>query len=278
MKKLLNAIFIIGAASLTMVACKKEPISENGIQPSAEASADPAMSSAARLRNATKTYVLTRKANDSLSYYGDGRLSKVQHSVTGYTKYSYGLNSIIAKTYIGNTLNREAVYMMDFGKGRTYESSHTVYNYVGGGVQATQKSWKYEYDSIGRIAKKINKEAPNERFVFVYYPTTVSMGRFDAFNNFIDRVEFRYYNSSALNKMNLNPEGSTLDQYLKIFGQQSKYLLSGLDVWTASVGTWTASEIFSYTYNPDGYPTQVVRIDGIGGSPNKTELFGYNIK
>jgi hypothetical protein len=164
---------------------------------------------------------------------------------------------------------------MDFGQGRTYESIHTQYNYFGGGVQATQKTWVYEYDALGRIINKINKAAPNERFFYQYHPTTVTMFKFDEFKNYIYRNEFRYYNTEALNKMKLNPEGSTLDQYLSIFGQQSKYLLSGLDVWTYNVKAWTSAEIFSYSYNADGYPTQVVRNNVVGGMPNKTELFGY---
>jgi hypothetical protein len=104
------------------------------------------------------------------------------------------------------------------------------------------------------------------------------MFQFDAFGAFIDRTEFRYYQANALNKMNLNPEGSTLDQYLQIFGQPSKYLLSGLDVYSYNVKAWTAVEIFGYTYNAEGYQTKVVRHDPVGGAPDKIELFAYNIK
>jgi hypothetical protein len=118
-----------------MVACKKESFSENARQAPEDTTASVATSRAAALR-ANKSYLLTRKANDSLIYGGDGRLAQVQHDGISYTKYNYGFNSIIAKTYVRNLLTSKVIYFMNANKGRTYESKHTVYQNVAGGMQA----------------------------------------------------------------------------------------------------------------------------------------------
>jgi hypothetical protein len=88
MKKLINSLLIISATSLTFVACKKEAFSENDNRLSAGVTPNEARTSPVNLRNAGQAYILTRKADDSLSYYGDGRLAKVIHSNANHTKYS----------------------------------------------------------------------------------------------------------------------------------------------------------------------------------------------
>ena len=277
MKKFINSLLIISAASFTLMACKKEAFPEKVEQPASEAP-NATMRTGGAVIATPKIYTLTKRGNDTLIYNNDGRLAKVQHTATAYTQYNYGLNTITAKKFVNNSLANEVTYKLDVNTGRTIESNHIDYTYSRYNVQTTKTDWVYTYDATGRLVTKKNKAIPNQRFFFVYEAKTWTMYEYSIFNTLKYRTFIRFNQSQVLNKLKLNPEGAMLDLYLSIFGKQSQYLSTGVEFFNYSLNDYTFAELFgNYVANADGYATEFLRYNLMIDKPKEMVFFSYKI-
>ena len=127
MKKLVYSLLTITAASFTIISCKKESVPDNA-KPATDLAPNAGLRGGGTLPT-PKTYILTRRGKDSLTYYNDGRLAKVQHTANTFTQYNYGFNTIIAKKWVGNQLDEETTYQLDVQTGKAFEAKWTVYRF-----------------------------------------------------------------------------------------------------------------------------------------------------
>jgi hypothetical protein len=243
--------------------CKKEEMAIPPVTPE-----DAAVSRAQRGNGnsliAEPTSTLTRRDNDTLIYYNDGRLAKVQHGAGSYTAYTYGFNTITAKTFsrFNNQVEEEMVYQVDGQTGRVYESKSSVYSNSNIGAIVIKKTWKYEYDADGHIKKKYNKDKPLERTFFSWSPegNLINAAFYDEYND--DYLKVHFGRHANADKLKLQPKRAQLDPYLKIFGKGSKTMLYYEQVYTINNQPPTTYENFNYTYNADGYPITCTVADG----------------
>ena len=274
MKKLKHSLLLIAAASSLMIACKKESLRPNENDLTATPSAAANQKSEAGLIASSQTYKLNRKGADTLIYNKDGRLGKVMKDPANYTVYTYGINSIIAKRYMSNTLWDEVFYVLDPSTGRAMESTRKQYLWLGNDVNITYSGEVYVYDPTGRLTSKYNKNKPKERFVYVQANDNFTVDVYAA----DDTYKYSHYyplGTKVENKLKLNPEKSGLDVYLKIFGTVSKYLPSSQLTMDIATLKWISGENHEYTFNADGYPTKLVRTDFLNGAAATREGFGY---
>ncbi len=274
MKKLINSLLLIASASLLMVACKKESIAPNENDLTAVPSAASDQRGSGGLIASQQTYKLTRKGADTLIYNRDGRLGKVMKDPANYTVYTYGINSITAKRYMNNTLWDEVFYKLEPGTGRATESTRKQYLTVGNINNITYSGEVYVYDATGRLTSKYNMNKPKERFVYTQAGDNFTVDVYAA----DDTYKYSHYypmSAKVSNKLKLNPEKSGLDVYLKIFGTVSKYIPSGQLTMDIATQTWISTENHNYTFNTDGYPTQLIRKDVLNSAAPITETFAY---
>lgn len=167
-----------------------------------------------------------------LEYYtygpAAGRLKKQQIGTSeGRWEYSYSGDSIVAKFYNSyNTFGTEAVYVLD-ANGKCIESSlsQAINNWK-------KVSHKYEYNEVGQLSKRYNKDFPTERQEFFYESINPSSLQKDlAYIKFyhVNGQQYQevFYDYEVPNvpvkedKYPLNPDYNLMktDKYLPIFGK-----------------------------------------------------------
>ena len=273
MKHLVHSLLLVATASSLMIACKKENLSPH----QAETTALPAVASEQRgsggILVGQQNLRLTRRGTDSLLYNRDGRLGKVMKDAANYTVYTYGINSITAKTYISNSLFKEVFYKLDAATGRALEATSKHHLYLGDGFNTGYSAEVFEYDASGRLTTKYNMANPKQRYTY-----SQSQDDYAVYIYGTDGKTTRIHHYLTKNKMantfKLNPEQSGLDIYLNIFGTVCKYIPSGNHFWDVATDGWIVAESHQYTLNKDGYPTQLLRKDLLNNT-SATETFAY---
>jgi hypothetical protein len=279
MKKNLQQIIALAVLAVAIVSCKKEQLdAPPSDATTANEQATPAITSGLI---AAPTYKLVKRGTDSVFYYNDGRLAKVKR-LTSYTKYNYGFNTILSKSYSNsNLLEEEITYKIDVATGRVYESLHKSYSNYSGGSVVTTKTWGYEYFANGLLKKRWNKNTPNEKVVTIYN---------------VPEYEFagaQFYNASGVythsltafyglaqttlyaDKLHLNPEFLGLDLYLNIFGNFSKNLVQLYVMQNNSPQQIVMKQEHRYTRNADGYPVKFERFNALTQKTAGIVDFGY---
>ena len=273
---------VVGAASVLTVACQKENLTNGNNLVSAETSNQAVLAGGGSLPR-PKTLTLVKNGSDSIFYLADGRLAKVKHSNFSYTQYNYGFNTIIAKTYGGNKVDNEATYQIDIATGRVFESQHTGYSYYSGGTVVVTKTYKYVYDASGKLTKRYNKSALNERSEFMYNASNQLQNVFwyNSSNQHSQTLSLSYNNwnkGELADKLKLNSNQSGLDPYLHIFGTFSKSIITGQQLFAPQNITPFWGENYVYTLNADGYPVQYDRLHWLTSAYIGTVILGYTVK
>ena len=277
MKKNLEKMAFVGLSVLVLASCKKEETIQ-APEP-AESATSVNRTSEGGIIPLPKVYTLIKRGNDSLVYLNDGRLSKVQHSPTSFTQYTYGFNTITAKKYSGANpaLDEETTYQIDVQKDRVFESNWTGYTYYVGGKVVVNKTYGYEYDAAGHLKSKYNKAQPNERWQFTWSAADklCVIHRYDASNKVYHKAQFS--NDFLSNKLGMLPVRSGLDVYLKIFGTAPKNL-DEYELGNSGDGTPILYyDQVHYTFNNDGYPLKRTCHNVFSHQKTESTVFLYKI-
>jgi hypothetical protein len=274
MKKVRNSFLLILAAVLTLASCKKEELTAP--TPTTQPNEVAESRSGGGLVPAP-VYTLTKHDNDSLTYYNDGRLAKVQHNAFTYTQYNYGFNTITAKTFSGNQLEKEVTYQIDAQTGRVFESHSKAMTYYSIGNVVNEKWHKYEYDAEGHLKKKYNKYKPNERASFSWGEdgNLVTIYFRDEYNEIL--YHLRYTRAAETDKLKLQPQRSGLDPYLKIFGKGSKNMIVYEQRFQPGEQNPDIFEHFTHLYNADGYPTSCTVTNANTNKRIDSYSFSYSV-
>jgi hypothetical protein len=273
MKHFIHSLLLVAIASSLMIACKKESLSHN----QTDLAPSPALASDQRgsggILVGQQNLKLTRRGSDTIIYNRDGRLGKVMKDAANYTVYTYGINSITAKTYISNSLFKEVFYKLDATTGRALEATSKHYLYLGNDLNTSISAEVFEYDASGRLATKYNMSNPQERYTYFQSQDAYSIN-IDGSDGKTKRINHYPTKNKMSNTFKLNPENSGLDIYLNIFGTVCKYIPSGKHIWDVATNGWIVAESHIYTLNKDGYPTQLQRKDLLNNI-STTETFAY---
>lgn len=167
--------------------------------------------------------LLIKDGEVSLSYNGSSVLSKETYS-TAYSEFIYAPQLITATRYTYGNPSTQYKYTLDMS-GRCVQSV------------TTNKTYIYEYNVNGQLARFYNKYQPNERREFTYtvdatgWKKSLNMVTFyDEFGAKTKEVKFSYGATAIPDKSPVNPdvlpEGVT--KYLPIFGNFNTNLVQTL--------------------------------------------------
>jgi hypothetical protein len=135
----------------------------------------------------------------------------------------------------------------------------------------------YDYDKQGHLHEKYNKDNTNERMIFNWYGEDLmrKVTFYNGSNQIIALLEFQQQGQA--DKLKLNSARSGLDPYLPIFGVTCKVLPTN-EIMSYPTGLSTDfTEVFSYTYDREGYPTKMEIYDPHNNwSLKGTEFFKYS--
>jgi hypothetical protein len=271
------------AFSLGLVSCQQD----NLVTPDA-----PAMS-AGSLREAglptiPKNYQLIKHGTAALSYFDDGRLKKVTYSnsVRGkagvYASYAYKGQSIIVTVYSGNSMVQIITYLLD-ANGRCYESKQL--DYIPYGTNATleqETSFLYAYTPKGQLMTRTDKKYAFEKTAFTYDGAgdLSKITNYGYFNGLPSATPVSEYTLSydrpggdpiLADLSPINCETANLsDPYLKIFGKESKHLVSLIKEKSELGGKY-----LNYTLNAAGYVTSRQTYNVSGAALIETKQYDY---
>lgn len=260
-----SAAVLSFAATIGLTSCQKDQV----LEPQAPLSSRAETAA----RESGKKYTLVNYGNATLSYLADGRLKQVtrgnQAVLTDRTDYSYGFLTAKTVSYDGqsgpNKKSSEATYQLDVNSGRCFESEHKSYSYVSANVTVVdQKTWKYEYNALGKLTKKYNKYNGAERTEYSYNADGNLTKAVNYGVNGVAKDELMVVYAFALanetpklDRNYLNPVAAGIpDEFLPIFGKSSKYLIRHLNSHPLPNGAVTWGKSFQYQLNGDGFVTQ----------------------
>lgn len=275
MKTFFASLLAISTATMFMTSCKKEAMPVSNQSESAPLTEDAAANS--RTDGgflSAPVYVLTKHGKDTVTYYQDGRLAEVRQSLFRYTQYTYGFNTVSAKTYWMNKLSQEIIYQLDVNTGRVFESEWNGYAYFNGVTVHTQKWLKYVYNANGRLVKMYNKLEPMERTEFKWGweadASLVNVRWFGKDGVEVKRVEFG--NVTVKTALRMQLPITELDAYLNVFGKPNKDLPAVEHHLYLTNGVVTNAGHYSLAYemNNNDYPAVRHRYKLVASTP--TEL------
>jgi hypothetical protein len=237
---------------MLLFACKKESIQENHSLQTFDAGP-----SANGMVASPKTYTLVRHGQDTI-IFKNGKISKVQRDASNFTDYYHGESSAYTVTYINGQVDNEIQYSY-FPNGQLQRTMHRTWPVVNGVPTLKEVFYFYEYFADGRLKKRYNVAAVNERSEYIYDP-----------NGNLKEVQYFYtangqpYRKILLSyalpntrpvpdNLKLNFRQSGFDPHMKVFGTFAKHLPVSIKV--QEVGVTIADEQYAYTLNADGYPT-----------------------
>lgn len=283
--KLTLAVALIVVIGL--VSCKQENIPTPDLPNPAAATALKDGISA----NLPKLYQLIKYGDATLSYFENGKLKKVnlganvRGSYLTNTTYTYSTNSVVATVTRNSKIIQIFTYSLDATTGYCNELNQMDYIPLGtNAIQEKETILSFAYNGKGQLTSVTDKKAVNTKTVFGY----------DAIG---DLNKISYYNNSGnmpgpnllaeftlsyeqfggdpiqadFSPVNL-AEAGLPDQYLKIFGKQSKHLVKLITEKSSPGGKY-----YNYAVNNDGYVTSRQTYNLLGAALVETKLYDYLI-
>lgn len=195
---------------------------------------------------------LVKHGTKKLLYTADGRLSQVVDSPTEYTAYSYGPSTLVATHFKNGQQDNQITYTLD-GQGRSVQSKQV--NSLG------TKTYKYDYNAQGRLVKRYNLNAVNDRHEYEYDANgeLAVFKTFDSGNMKGVEILFGYSIPNESMKLDRYPLNSTflapLDEFLGIFGDFNKHLVRRI-TYKACGNNDVVEYVVNYKTNNDGLVTE----------------------
>lgn len=239
--------------------------------------------------NFPKKYQLIKYGDATLSYFDNGKLKKaslganVRGSNLINTTYAYSNNSVVATVTRNGIIIQVLTYSLDANTGYCNESSQMDYIPLGtNAIQEKETLLSYAYNGKGQLTSVTDKKAVNVKTVFGY-------------NAIGDLNKISYYNNSGnmpgpnllaeytlsyeqfggdpiqddFSPVNLTEAGLP-DQYLKIFGKQSKHLVKMITTKFSPGGKY-----YNHILNDDGYVTSRQTYNLLGAALVETKNYEY---
>ncbi|HEX2533361.1 MAG TPA: hypothetical protein VHK69_06480 [Chitinophagaceae bacterium] len=253
MKAIIRNTSLVLTLTLGFVSCTKETLHVEET-PKAVPAALPGEASI--VQSPAKTYRLLRHGGDSLAYYNDGRLASSGHKKYRFVTYNYGFNTIIAKSYYyGNAKpSQEDTYSLEVSSGRAYQVVQKRFFSDG---TADVRTYKFQYDALGRLVKRYNASKPVDRIDYEYDAAgdLVSTWHYGEQGQYGHRMIYFYRfgtEAKIQNRVKLNHSQAGVELYLDIFG-------TGWKNAPKFYRTLANGKIFkdvncTYKLNADGFP------------------------
>ncbi|GAB3543669.1 hypothetical protein [Spirosoma fluminis] len=195
---------------------------------------------------------LIKHDGSKLLYNADDRLWKIIDNPNEYTEYSYSPGTLVSIHYKNGQKTSQITHTLN-ADGRCTSSKHVS--------ALDNKTYKYEYNAQGRLSKRYNANAVNERHEYEYDGNgeLVMFKTFDSGNLKGVEITFGYsvpgepiqVDRYRLNSVLLAP----LDEHLPIFGAFTKHLIRRV-TYKACGNNDVVEYLYTYTLNNDGLATE----------------------
>ncbi|GAB3710735.1 hypothetical protein GCM10027592_47700 [Spirosoma flavus] len=278
------ALFAV-ALSMSLVSCSKESMMDsvrpdNGSSPTDTRPENPSntpINSGDIVAMPFKKYTLVKYGSSTLSYDGDGNVSKLgstfePNSYWEYTRASNGSGMTIQQFHNFKLWNKTLVLFDAQKRAKT-----SIVNKYDNGVHTSQVQYDYQYNGAGKLQSIVGN---NEQYIFSY-DGNGNLEKIDiSISGKKQRMEFQF--QGATDKVYMNPIWMTMHdqihQFLPIYGKFSSKLLTSFKLIDLPSNTVIEDVTYSYVLNNDGFPLSKGEIRKTAGyTLNYTYPYEYNV-